>query len=144
MAAEQKRDRAGESAHADDRGGLEVAIDLAAFAPTAEERHAEFENARREKAGPADSGQRVRLLFLRALERNGVDLLGRDEQQRVVAALTQLLRDGQSREEMAACTPRMLWQFSSAWFRMTTFAHYTTSASAQAPAGCGKCPVDAC
>jgi len=40
------------------------------------------------------------LLLTRALERDGIDLLGRNEQQRIVAAIPQLLGDRQPGKEM--------------------------------------------
>ncbi len=76
MPAEQQRDRASKAAHADNGGGLKIAIDLAALAPTADERHAEGKDARCEQSRPADARQRLRFLLGRALERDGVDLLG--------------------------------------------------------------------
>ncbi len=54
------------------------------------------------KPGQPIAGQRVRCLVLHAAQRDGVDLLGGDEQERVVAAQAQLFRHGQSRKEMAA------------------------------------------
>ena len=104
-APQQQRDGAGKAAHAHHRGRLKIAIDPAALAPAAQEAQAKCENAGRENARPADARQRVRLLLLRAFKRDGVDLFGRNQQQGVVPALAQFLRDGQSRKEMTAGSP---------------------------------------
>ena len=50
-------------------------------------------------------------------ERDGIDLFGRNQQQRVVAALAQLFRDGQSRKEMAAGSPASNGNFHQCFFK---------------------------
>ncbi len=101
-ASQQQRDGAGKAPHPDHGGRLKIAIDPPALPPAAQQAQAKSKHARREHSRPADARQGVRLLVLRPFERDGVDLFGRNQQQRLVPAQPQFLRDRQPRKEMAA------------------------------------------
>ena len=142
---EQKRDGAGKAAHAHHRGRLKIAIDLPAFPPAAQETEAKFKNARRKWPRPANARQRVGLLLLRAFQRDGVDLFRRNQQDRIVPAQAQLLRDSQSRKEMSARTPASNGNFHQLVFSsQVTFSHYTPSSPGSERSASGKFPAGAC
>ena len=129
-AAQQERDRAGEPAHAQHGGRLKIAVDLPALAPAAQQAQAKGENARRKKTGPADSRLGARLLT-RALKREGIDLLGGNEQQRVMPAQAQFFRNSESRKEMSACSSACNGNFHR-WFEGYILTLYEATGNAGA------------
>ena len=98
---EDRRGRS-EAAHAEDDLRIEFSEDAAAERQTVVKSPNECQNRRRKRRRQSDGGQFFEAKLRPPLEREGVDLLFRNEEEHLVPASPQRLRHGEPRKEMSA------------------------------------------